>query len=261
MLTSLVGEEKFEEIVRGLGQHKEGSDRLIWTSSVSGGSSSKSALDLIRVKAPKVHGAEWMWNAALPKKYSITMWKAMKGCLRVGDMISKIGIPMVSKCECCEEGKLEDLDHVLAIGKTPKALWNKVSTQVGMPFDPEKKWKEKIHLWFRRAGKSSQKGLLIGLIPSILTWSLWLWQCKARMEAIKASIESLWQSVKAAITWCGIHLKAGNKSKPGDREMLKALCIPSKDPKGRRVQLVTWRKPAMGWCKLNVDGSCRGNPG
>lgn len=86
---------------------------------------------------------------------------------------------------------MKDQNHVLATGKVAEKIWRRAAIQVGMPFDPQKSWKEKIEAWFRCAARSSQKGCLIGLMPSILTWSLWLWRCKVRMEGKENSVESL----------------------------------------------------------------------
>lgn len=32
-------------------------------------------------------------------------------------------------------------------------------------------------------------------------------------------------------------------------------------PGPRRVMLIGWSAPPQGWCKLNTDGACKGNPG
>lgn len=103
--------------------------------------------------------------------------------------------------------------------------------QVGMLFVPNKPWKDKVEAWFKHASHSSQKGCLVGLILSILAWSLWLWHCKARMEGNSTSMEALWHLVKANISWVGLHLKTRNKLMVGDARVLAALSLPFKDPK------------------------------
>lgn len=44
---------------------------------------------------------------------SLVMWQLIYDCLPVDARISYLGIPMVSKCNYCVEGHVEDRDHVL----------------------------------------------------------------------------------------------------------------------------------------------------
>ncbi|CAI9765399.1 unnamed protein product [Fraxinus pennsylvanica] len=46
-----------------------------------------------------------------------------------------------------------------------------------------------------------------------------------------------------------------------DYELLKALELPMGSKVSKPTLLVSWRKSAAGWVKLNVDGSCVGNLG
>lgn len=133
-----------------------------------------------------------MWNSALPKRYSVTCWKALNFCLSVDTCVKALGIPMVSKCECCVGGSLENQDHVLSIGTVAKEVWRCASVQLGIPFVPNQSWKGKMELWFRRANHASQIGPFLGFVPVILTWARWVWGCKARMEGKRNSVESLW---------------------------------------------------------------------
>lgn len=45
-----------------------------------------------------------------------------------------------------------------------------------------------------------------------------------------------------------------------DHETLKALELPICPKVSKPILLVPWRKPIASWVKLNVDGSCVGNP-
>jgi hypothetical protein len=44
------------------------------------------------------------------------MWKATNNCLNVDENIKIVGISMASKCNCCQKGHIEDLNHVLCEG-------------------------------------------------------------------------------------------------------------------------------------------------
>ncbi|XP_042962665.1 uncharacterized protein LOC122296936 [Carya illinoinensis] len=210
----LVGESKMEEVLNCLGEQKYGNDLLIWKPNLNGEFSSKSTWDCVNVRAPKSEWASWIWHSTLPKKYS-----------------------------ACAE----DHDHVLANGLVAVDIWRCVSLQLGMPYDPSRSWKATMELWFRRIAHSTQKRTLLALVPIIVTWSLWVWRCKAR-----------W---KATITWVGLRLRATKKMKDGDEKVLKFFSIPFKPVKRQRPCIVKWMKPFPSWFKLNVDGSSLENPG
>ncbi|CAI9786685.1 unnamed protein product [Fraxinus pennsylvanica] len=117
MIEELVGRDQAGEVLAKLGKVETSKDRLIWTESLDGRFSAKSAWEAIRRQGHISQWHEWIWHPTLPKKISLNMWLAMKGGLSVDDKIRKAGIPIVSKCMCClREGGYEDQNHVLALG-------------------------------------------------------------------------------------------------------------------------------------------------
>ncbi|XP_042944773.1 uncharacterized protein LOC122278655 [Carya illinoinensis] len=134
--------------------------------------STRSACDIIRVKFPKMDNVDWIWNNLLPGKISIYMWKAYFNCLSVDENVRKLGIPIVSCCNCCETHHCEYLNHVLGSGDFASALWRKVYAKMGFPFVAIQGWKERSAAWFRLASRQSQVGILTGLLLSIVVWRL-----------------------------------------------------------------------------------------
>ncbi|XP_042964656.1 uncharacterized protein LOC122298876 [Carya illinoinensis] len=217
LLHRLVGATKMEEILNCLGEQKEGGDLLIWKPTLNGVFSSKSAWDCVRVRAPKSEWAAWIWHSALPKKYSVTIWKALHYSLTVDSRISSWGIPLVSRCECCTQGCVEDQDHVLVYGRIAADIWRWVSLQLGMPYDSQRSWRATMELWFRHATHSTQKGALLALIPIIVTWSLWVWRCKARMEVkhVKRKNFLLVKWMKPSPGWFKLNVDGSSLGNPG----------------------------------------------
>ncbi|XP_042965908.1 uncharacterized protein LOC122299590 [Carya illinoinensis] len=234
---------------------------LVESCEMTAQSSLRSAWECIRVHAPKSEWANWIWHPALPKKYSITIWKALNHSLSVDVRIRHLGIPLASRCECCEHRCIEDQDHVLATGKVASDVWRRASILMGMPYDHRRPWKANMELWFRKASLSTQKGTLLGIVPVIITWSLWVWRCKARMEGKMQNGDRLWGTIKAALAWVGLRLRTSKRFSDGDDKVLRNLGIPMKVGHNTSPCLVKWNKPSVGWAKLNVDGSSLGNPG
>lgn len=112
-----MGPNKALDVVNSLGSHKNGNDILVWTDTVDGKFSTKSAWSHIRFRVPKVAWFHWVWHPCLPKKIYVLVWKAFHNALSVDDQVHKLGISIVSRCNCCSTVGYEDLNHVLAIGE------------------------------------------------------------------------------------------------------------------------------------------------
>lgn len=90
---------------------------------MDGSFSSKSTWDCVRVRAPESCWSTWIRHNFIPQKASIMMWKALHDYLSVDDHIRRVGIPLVSRCDCCQEGGYEDLNHVLFAGEFATTIW------------------------------------------------------------------------------------------------------------------------------------------
>ncbi|CAI9783764.1 unnamed protein product [Fraxinus pennsylvanica] len=97
LIEELVGRDKAGEVLATLGKIETGKDRLVWTKSLDGQFTTKSAWEDTRRQGHISQWHEWIWHPTLPKKISLNMWLAMKGGLSVDDSIRKVGIPIVSK--------------------------------------------------------------------------------------------------------------------------------------------------------------------
>ncbi|KAF5475514.1 hypothetical protein F2P56_007314, partial [Juglans regia] len=180
-----------------------------------------SAWNCIRIKGQTFPWAKWVWNPALPRKISVTMWKAMHECLPLDDRVRRIGIPIVSGCDCCRVRACEDAYHVLAKGGFVEDMWRRCSLVLGVPRLEGKPWKEGVACWHRRASNSSFSGQLLG------------------------------SSVQGE--------NGGSGRLFSVNLVLYQLPCPSTQEKV--ASTVKWNPPKEGWVKLNIDGCSLGNPG
>ncbi|KAG6660494.1 hypothetical protein CIPAW_03G110900 [Carya illinoinensis] len=153
----------------------------------------------------------------------------------------------------------EDVNHVLYASEFAQQIWRKCARRLGFPFREGSTWKDNMSLWFRCASRSSQVGVSWGVIPSMVTWRLWLRRCRVRAGERAESIEEIWQAIRFWVASLMKNSAKFQKVSCRDIEMLKSLNIEIAPVKEKRVQVVRWIKPLQGSFKLNTDGSS--NPG
>ncbi|KAF5452033.1 hypothetical protein F2P56_027073, partial [Juglans regia] len=122
-------------------------------------------------------------------------------------------------------------------------------------------WRARISYWFNYVKRASQRGVLEGLLPCLVTWRLWARRCKDRMEATYESAEEVWLAVKFWLSQISESMSKCKRLSLGDYEILLYINVPIKQVPVSCPRAGVWRKLAAGWVKLNVDGSSRGNPG
>lgn len=116
-LRTFVSEDWVDKILAWDGRVREGDDVRIWQPTSDGMFNTKSAWQLIQKQGSFCPWRKWLWHKHVPKKMSFICWRARKGALPVDEEISKLGIPLASKCNFCAEPKSETINHVLCEGK------------------------------------------------------------------------------------------------------------------------------------------------
>ncbi|KAG6627879.1 hypothetical protein CIPAW_15G160400 [Carya illinoinensis] len=183
-LRSVVEAEMVEKIASVPVRLRDSPDVYVWKSSDDGDFSTKSAWELVRNRGPICLWKTWLWQKAIPKKMSFVCWRARLHALPVDENICKLGIPLVSKCNCCDEAQVETLDHVLCSGVGARNVWNYFVGVFGIVLLQNRTWMGVVNVWWLRASTSSQVGWLCGAAPIITTWAIWRARCVARMEGI-----------------------------------------------------------------------------
>ena len=110
---------------------------------------------------------------------------------------------------------------MLATGEIAEQVWRCASLALGIGVQ-SRTWAHRVEAWMACAKRGTQKGILVGLLPSVITWKLWHRRCQARMEGVQSSAMEVWRAVRIwlGILANGLHAKKVSKV---DAQVLKAL--------------------------------------
>uniref|UniRef100_A0A7N0V1C9 RNase H type-1 domain-containing protein n=1 Tax=Kalanchoe fedtschenkoi TaxID=63787 RepID=A0A7N0V1C9_KALFE len=102
---------------------KEGSkDRLVWSDSASGRFSPAGFLAAI-YPAQGGRDFEWLWVPWLPRKIGGFLWRLLNNAIPVDTRIQGQGIPLCSKCRCCNLPVCETVDHLFITSDIARSVW------------------------------------------------------------------------------------------------------------------------------------------
>lgn len=112
---------------------------------------------------------DWTWNALIPKKITISMWKSLHQRLPLDDCVRTLGIHVVSSCNCCTNRKEETLYHVKSTCKLAAYILKQAAVAMGIFNVQNETWIMKITHWFGNSRMKTHIGRIIGLSPIIIT--------------------------------------------------------------------------------------------
>ncbi|CAI9780944.1 unnamed protein product [Fraxinus pennsylvanica] len=199
----------------------------------------------LRARSPQTSWAKWVWHSTIPKRMSVSMWKALFGALSVDCRVHQMGVALASRCDCCLMGNEETISHVLSTGDVANEVWRKVSVVLGIRWRSKQNWYDRINLWWARASKQSRVGCLHGLLPTILTWRLWMRHCKDRMEGNHETVEEIFRLIKFWLQYVSANLKKVRALLQSEELLLKNLDISLVVSLERHFRVIKWTKPTV----------------
>lgn len=79
--------------------------------------------DLVRPHFGMPDWASSVWRGFIPPRYSIIAWRLFHLKLPTDDQLQRRGIPMVSTCQLCFTGHMEDLPHLFIDCSFTQHVW------------------------------------------------------------------------------------------------------------------------------------------
>ncbi|XP_062028868.1 uncharacterized protein LOC133744853 [Rosa rugosa] len=235
------------------------SDSLVWEHSGNGTLSFSFAYEQLR---PKFLSPTWVssvWRNYIPPHYSLLAWRLFHHKLPTDDQLQKRGIPMVSVCQLCNFGFIEDQTHLFFNCSFAQHVWQWLTCCFGCSLPSSGSLLDLWNAFTHKAFSTQLKNLwLAGGLYVIM--AIWKSRNKLRFENKKPSLMRVFRSIKAWLQFVAPHTP-GDTNGVLDAQLLLALGVTPTAKTRKENRLVLWHPPISPWIKLNTDGLAKGNPG
>lgn len=180
----------------------------------------------------------WLWKLHTPNKVKYFIWKLLHNRLPSNSNLARVGLHVNPYCLHCNN-QVEDSYHIFFNCTKAADLWNELTAKVKQPctlkasdFAPHN-W---YHTWKRVNNKRFDNLILWNKLFFLCFWTVWLNRNDDRFKG---------NNINASFIQAGeyAYLKANSK------------------PARNISSIMIGCKPPLRGFKLNIDGSCRRNPG
>ncbi|OIT02175.1 putative ribonuclease h protein, partial [Nicotiana attenuata] len=222
-------------------QTRPTSDSYTWDSKGHNYFSVKAAYEAISEVIGNGKNLAWLWKINSQNKLKYFLWIIFWDRLPTKHMLTKRGICHEDTCNICNR-ETEDIDHIFFRCNYSRQIWEQ--TNIKHPFSQDPLGKETLHNCLKNqlmSRKSFNNHLRWSDLLPFLLWHIWNFRNGILFRGIKTPI-TISQPISKAMEFL---------------YMAKNLCL--KPPK--KTILVKWEPPNPSFYKLNIDGSCVGNPG
>nr|POE61120.1 putative ribonuclease h protein [Quercus suber] len=215
----------------------EREDHRSWISSLNGEFDPKNAYLLAiddNLETSDFHG-KWIWKLQSLPKIKIFLWKCLHMSLPVKAILAYRGFGDLGGCDSCTELD-ESIIHVLRECPIAKNFW----VQSSCPISLKQSFSDDLVTWIKKNALDSFKAhgkdyrwcnfFLLGL------WNLWLQRNNKafRHQSLNPNLVQVVEMQTRELMYCVLEPDTGKES---------------------ILRQVQWLKPAVGWHKLNTDGS------
>ncbi|KAL6206588.1 hypothetical protein ACLB2K_023836 [Fragaria x ananassa] len=234
-------------------------DTLIWEHSSDGVLSFSSAYDQLRPNFSSPPWAFTVWRNFIPPRFSLLAWRLFHHKVPTDDQLQKRGIPMVSVCQLCNFGFLEDQTHLFFNCSFAQHIWQWLACCFGTSLPSTGSLFDLWDSFTHKAFSAQLRNLwLVGGLYVLM--AIWKSRNKLRFENKKPSLMRVFRSIKAWLQFLAPYAP-GDCSGILDAQLLVKMGVTPTSRAQKRIRLVLWHPPLSPWIKLNTDGLAKGNPG
>ncbi|GAA0166984.1 hypothetical protein LIER_22018 [Lithospermum erythrorhizon] len=195
-----------------------------------------------------------LWHNNIPKKMSFLAWRLWNGWLAVDEILMKRGIPLASKCHCCEQ--METLEHVFFTNPIADQVWAHYAALVGIRHVRINSLQQVIAAWSLSV---STKGHIKQVLPIVILWALWEGRNKAKHIAATYSFHQICSRVHNLLFDNSKANMNHTKFWTGESYLGAILGVTVEVKPQPAPRLFRWDRPEKSTLKLNIDATFKEN--
>ncbi|XP_060202283.1 uncharacterized protein LOC132630733 [Lycium barbarum] len=173
----------------------------------------------------------------------------------IDEVVASIGIPLVSKCCCCQNAQIETINHMFLCGELATKVWRYFNMGAGLSMNCVQV-KQAIRSWWEAKCHFKMK-TIYKAVPAFIVWEIWKWR-NHRLHGGNMNLNRVLYDINMNIHMlCKLQFPGMNIPTIWHQmvqffEGYKPTVI---------CRIIEWRRPAPGIYKCNTDGAAKGNPG
>ncbi|XP_012848003.1 PREDICTED: uncharacterized protein LOC105967963 [Erythranthe guttata] len=232
-------------------------DRLIFTLTQSGEFSSKEYWRHINMPRLRVSWTTRIWQPYLPHRTSGFLWKLIHHALPVDQRIISRGIPLASRCVCCQSPCPEDIAHLFLHSEIAVRVWK----HFGSLFQVQDRFESPKHalcVWVPRPSDLSLYAMIRNSVVCHIFREIWNARCRVvYADGDMSSAEIIRKVYYHTQSMVALHRPRQFSTKIQSLR-IQAAGLPVVQPPHKRGAWHKWEFPLAGKYTLNTDGSAKG---
>ncbi|KAI3452727.1 hypothetical protein Pfo_009391 [Paulownia fortunei] len=204
-------------------------DEMKWKLSANGDFSIASAWELIRSSKIERQIFRDLWCNQFTPTMSIFFWRLINNWIPADTRLQEKGFNLASKCHCCSSS-IESTPHLFITGDQARVVWDHFA------------------LLFKIRHPQTENPILL-----LQYWKL--------STPFSHSIHIFIRKIYDHLFYLFKYRKIYRKLWRGDMEIARTFDFNFPMEKIKKAQQVLWKKPQVGWFKLNSNGAAKGETG
>ncbi|KAI3457760.1 hypothetical protein Pfo_014423 [Paulownia fortunei] len=234
-------------------------DTLRWKLTSHGDFSISSAWNFSRNNKTKRQLLGTFWSPSLTPTISIFFWRLHHNWIPTDTRLQKKGFALASKCFCCGTS-VESIAHLFILGEPARAVWRHFANLFNIQH-PHTESPSLLLQYWNLSSPYTQSSHIRTLIPLLIFWFLWTERNDAKYRNKGFLTHRIIGKIYNHIFCLFKCRKLNRKLWRGDMEIARQLNFNFPPEKIKRPQQVSWKKPNVGWVKLNTDEAAKGQAG
>ncbi|XP_031121065.1 uncharacterized protein LOC116024311 [Ipomoea triloba] len=196
------------------------------------------------------------WSKEVPWKMSFLAWRVFKRKISSDDNLRRFGYQLASRCYCCPNPGLDNLQHIFYTRSTASQVWGYFARSLGFNIQI-RGVKQLCYEWWKKKPRNRMIRFLTHKLPVVILWELWVHynQCKYGKES-PSRARIIFKVTRDMVDCIMRKWPSWDPFPPNWNYILRRADL---FKCSKIVREASWCKPPKGWIKINTavkKGSC-----